>query len=118
MRRKITKEEFKKILDTIFPWGYSGDFEKWDKGEYFLGWCYLNEESKLSDVMSVNEDNGGIVFWLIHSDNVESEVAAGVLDGMMHALLPDMVPDVHLDKDSDLAFFVFPETKTEEVETI
>jgi hypothetical protein len=115
MKRKITKEEFKKVLDTIFPWGYSGDVEKWDKGEYFLGWCYLSEESKLSDVMSVNEDNGGVVFWLIHSDNVKSEVTAGVLEGMMHALLPDMVPDVSFDKDTHVTFFYFPEIKTEEV---
>jgi len=30
-------------------------------------------------------------------------------------LLPDIVPDVHLDKDTHVAFFYFPETKTEEV---
>lgn len=111
MRRKITKEEFKKVLDTLFPWGYTGNVEKWDQGECFLGWSYINEDSKLCDVMSVNEDNGGLVFWWIHSDNPTADTVTGVIDGMMHALISEMRTGDFFEKDGNhTVFYQFPDT--------
>ena len=108
MRRKITKEEFKKVLDTLFPWGYTGNVEKWES-DYFLGWSYINEESHLSDVMAINWDCGGIVFWWIHSDNVSPDTVTGAIDGMMHALIPEMRSDDTFQHDRRTVLYQFPE---------
>lgn len=92
MKREITKEEFEKVINTLFPWGYTGNLEKWDS-DYFLGWAYINEDSHLRDVMCVNYDCGGVVFWLIRCDDVNEDMVTGAIDGMMHALLPGMIGD-------------------------
>lgn len=104
--RTIAKDEFRKVLDTLFPWGYTGDVEKWET-EWFLGWAYINQNSQKCNVMCVNVEGGGIVFWLIHYCDVTPDMVTGAIDGMMHALLPGMITTCMFDEDHDVVLYKF-----------
>lgn len=108
MRRKVTKEEFKKVLDTLFPWGYTGDLKDWENG-CFLGWAYINRESHTRDVMCVNQDTGGIAFWLINHEDTTPDMVTGAIDGMMHALIPGMVSDDAFGDGRRTVIYMFPD---------
>ena len=89
MKKEITKDDFRRVLAAVFPWGYSGNIEKWDR-DWFLGWCYIDENSHCRDVMCINIDADTIVFWLIRYDEVSMEQVQGAIDGIMHVVMPGM----------------------------
>ena len=88
MKTGITKEQYLKLLDTVFPWGYIGDTDDWEK-DWFLGWGFINDGSLGSDVMCVRLIGKTLQFELIDKSVVSFSEASYSIAAMMHALLPE-----------------------------
>ena len=87
-KRKLTKEDFLKVLQHIYPLGYAGDTDKW-KQTWFVGWLGRWDGHA---VVEINYDADTIVFWLIYynTDEVTADIATGYIKGMMEVVMPDM----------------------------
>jgi len=105
----ITKEQFKKVLDAVFPWGYTGSLDNWEH-DWFLGWAYINEDSQRRDVMCVNMDGDmGIDFWLIRcEEEVSIDEVTGAINGIMHVLMPEMTSDSPFKKVDSVICYELP----------
>lgn len=105
---KITKEQFKKVLDAVFPWGYTGNLNDWEH-DWFMGWAYINEDSKWRDVMCVNMDgDSSIAFWLISYDDVSVNEVTGAINGIMHVLMPEMTSNTAFEKNGSVICYHLP----------
>ena len=104
----ITKEQFKKVLDAVFPWGYTGNLNDWEH-DWFLGWAYINEDSQRRDVMCVNmEGDSGIAFWLIRCEEVSVDEVTGAINGIMHVVMPEMTSDSAFGKEDSIIYYKLP----------
>lgn len=107
-KKEITKEQFFKVLDTFFPYGCSGDREKWQT-EWFCGWSSIDIVSSYDVILSINLDGSFIVFDF--ANKCESETAIERVEmfirGAMKVLYPDMTSDDTLDDNSHTMYFGF-----------
>lgn len=87
-KKKITKEDFLKVLQHIFPLGCAGDTENWQR-TWFIGW--LGRWSGHA-VVEMNFDGDTIVFWLVYYDQgeVSPDTATGYIKAVMEIVMPDM----------------------------
>ena len=99
--------DFERLLNNLFPWGYTGDIKNW-RSDYFLGWCHILEESKYEDIMSVNVDGDDIVFWLVRSEP-KPQYVTGFIDGIMRVVFPEMVCDEYFTENSHVISYHFKE---------
>lgn len=100
MDKKITKEQYDKILTTFFPCGYSCATINNDDYDYdlswYLGWIGIraHEYCTITFPLEINLDNGGknIVFmwWPHYADEYTRDEIAGYICGVMSQLMPDM----------------------------
>lgn len=94
-QKKITKEQFFKVLDTFFPYGCSGDRENWQT-EWFCGWSAIDVVSSYDVALSISCDSETVVVFdfvnraesCTSKDNVEMFIR-----GAMKVLFPDMRTD-------------------------
>lgn len=119
MDKKITKEQYDKILATFFPCGYSCATIKNDDYDYdlswYLGWIGIRtfETSKITFPLEINLDNGGknIVFmwWPHYADEYTKDEIAGYICGVMAQIMPDMELSEWPAKDCNTIDFKFAE---------
>lgn len=99
MDKKITKEQYDKILTTFFPCGFSCAAINNDDYDYdlswYLGWIGIRtfETSKITFPLEINLDSeNGItfMFWPHYADEYTKEEIVGYICGVMSQIMPDM----------------------------
>lgn len=106
MAKKLTKEDFLKVLDKIYPLGYAGDTSNW-QCTWFIGWLGRWDGHV---VVETNFDADTIVFWLIHCSNETTpDIVTGYIKGIMEILMPDMYCNEYFDNDSKTISYQFRE---------
>lgn len=92
--KRITRETFEKILKVTFTRGFSGNIEKWDENEFFVGWLPVYKDA-VNPVVCINEDSGGVVLWVVYrsSDTPSLREIKMYFYGILKSIDPDLMPE-------------------------